>query len=55
MAKEKEIVFIKDLIRHDAAWQCGDCKNIYTFDIKNCPNRVIDVLAVKGVLNNGSR
>lgn len=30
-------------------WQCGDCLNIYTTDIENCPNEKLDYLIVRGV------
>ena len=34
--KKLETVF------NDVLWRCGDCNNVYTLDIKHCPNYIID-------------
>lgn len=26
----------------DVLWRCSDCDNLYTMDIKHCPNEVLD-------------
>lgn len=31
-------------------WECGDCRNIYTLDVQECPNRILDGLIVRGVI-----
>lgn len=45
----------EDLRVRDAIWQCGDCGNYYTMDVQSCANKVLDILAVNGLVKNGSR
>ena len=43
----------------ELVWTCGDCGNIYSFDIRYCPNYLIDNLLVKELITkeelNGCR
>lgn len=25
-------------------WECGDCGNVYGYEVKNCPNQMLDVI-----------
>jgi hypothetical protein len=34
----------------DIFWRCGDCNNVYSIDIKYCPNNLIDSWAIHGIV-----
>jgi len=46
MKPEKKLKFIFN----DVFWRCGDCNNIYSIDIKHCPNELLDGWATLGVI-----
>lgn len=46
MKPEKKLAFIFN----DVIWRCGDCNNIYSIDIKYCPNELLDGWATLGVI-----
>lgn len=65
MAKKKRLL-ITDVLKEDApeskslgdvledfdlVWTCGDCGNRYGPDTKQCPNGLLDALAVRGYLS----
>lgn len=31
-----------ETVFNDVLWRCGDCNNVYTLDIKHCPNYILD-------------
>ena len=37
-------------ILRDVVWRCGDCKNIYSLDVKYCPNSILDEWLVNDVI-----
>lgn len=39
--------------REDTTWVCGDCNNTYGSDVQQCPNRILDSLAL--TKNRGDR
>jgi hypothetical protein len=36
-------------------WVCDDCGNVYGFDVKNCPNNMLDVVLLDAYLKNKKR
>lgn len=43
---KKQRVYLDDLL-----WSCGDCGNVYSLDIRFCPNNVLDQLIVNKVID----
>lgn len=58
MAKKK-ISKKQSVVFDDLTWTCGDCGNLYSLDVKYCPNKVLDALIVEGIVDvedlDGSR
>ena len=40
-----------EMIFNDVFWRCGDCNNIYSLDIKCCPNELLDAWIVNDIIN----
>lgn len=40
---------LQDIVT-EILWRCGDCGNFYTIDVQACPNRILDKLAVEGLI-----
>ena len=39
-----------ETVFNDVLWRCGDCNNVYTLDIKHCPNDIIDGWIITNIL-----
>jgi uncharacterized OB-fold protein len=36
-------------------WVCGDCGNVYGYDVKDCPNNMLDVVLLDAHLKGKKR